>query len=93
MTFITLISLILITVAVTVYLIVGRQNAVDSLLSISTFFVSLSLISYYIEIKYGVSFEGSLITVFGIMTFIICIVLIFVRQKAYRVRGNSNIEG
>ena len=93
MTYIALITILLVSLSVALYLLIGRQGTVDSLIAFMNFFVSTVLISYYIELKHSVSFEGSIIAIFGVISLCGSVVFILVRQKSYRTRGNSNIEG
>lgn len=93
MTYIFLISMIMITFSMSIYLMFGRQNAVDILLGIINLFLSTFLISFYIELKYGVSFGGTLLSVLGFLYFFISITFILIRYESYKKYGNSNLEG
>jgi len=93
MTYIAIIVLIMITMVVGIQLMFGRQNAVDFCLSLVSFFSSMFLITYILEITNKVDFNGSLVIVFGIIFFITLVTSITIRMSSYQARGNSNIEG
>ena len=93
MTYVLLISFILITAMVSVYMMFARQNAIDYFVALTHMFSLFVLISYYIELIHKVSFEGSLITVFGIVFSVTIMSAVIIRFKHYQKTGNSNIEG
>ncbi len=93
MTYILLISLILITSIVSIYMMFARQNAIDYFLSLTHIFTLFVLVTYYIELVHKVSFEGSLITIFGVIFSVAILSAVIIRFKHYQDKGNSNIEG
>ncbi|PIK14365.1 MAG: hypothetical protein CES88_08440 [Halobacteriovorax sp. JY17] len=93
MTYILLISLILITSIVSIYMMFARQNAIDYFLGLTHIFTLFILVTYYIELVHKVSFEGSLITIFGVIFSVAIPSAVIIRFKYYQDKGNSNIEG
>ncbi len=93
MTYILLISLILISSVVSIYMMYARQNAVDVFVSLSHLFTLFVLVSHYIELIEKISFEGSLTIIFGIVFVIATLCTSIIRFKQYQSSGNSNIEG
>ncbi len=93
MTYIALITFIFITFTIGFYLLFARQNAIDSLLGFINLFSTSFLISYLLELRFSISFSGSLIVVLGFLFFIVILVYSLVRFEAYKTNGNSNIEG
>lgn len=93
MTYIVIIVLIMITMVVGIQLMFGRQNAIDFFLSLVSFFSSIFLITYILEISNKIDFNGSLIIIFGVIFFIILVTSVIIRMSSYQTRGNSNIEG
>ncbi|GEM_PF-4665184 len=93
MTYILLISLIFITSAVSIYMMFARQNAVDSFVGLSHMFTLFVLVSHYIELIEKISFEGSLIIIFGVVFVVTALSISIIRFKQYQSSGNSNIEG
>jgi hypothetical protein len=75
------------------YLIFGRQNAVDILIGFFNLFLSTFLITLYLELRYKVSFGGSLLIIFGFLYFIVTVSFILIRYESYKKLGNSNLEG
>lgn len=93
MTYILLISLILITSVVSMYMMYARQSAVDSFIALTHLFTLFVLVTHYIELIEKISFEGSLIIIFGIIFVVTTLSMSIIRFKQYQSTGNSNIEG
>lgn len=93
MTYILLISLILITTVVSIFMMFARQNTIDYFVSITHLFTLFVLVGFYIELIKNVSFDGTLITIFGIVFIVVLFSSAIVRFKQYQSSGNSNIEG
>lgn len=93
MTYIILISLIFISFTVGFYLLFARQNAIDSLIGFASLFSTAFLVTYLLELRFSVSFSGSVIIILGFLFFVITLVYSLIRFEAYRANGNSNLEG
>ena len=93
MNYIFLISLIMICFSMSLYLMFGRQNTIDILLGIFNLYLTTFLITYYLELRYQVSFGGTVLVVFGSLFFVISLSFILVRFESYKKYGNSNVEG
>ena len=74
-------------------MLLGRQNAVDILIGYSNLFISMFLVTYFLELKFAVGFEGSILMLLGIIFFTLASSFIITRFFSYKVKGNSNLEG
>ncbi|ATH06413.1 hypothetical protein BIY24_00170 [Halobacteriovorax marinus] len=93
MTYILLISLIFITGVVAIFMMFARQSAIDYFVSLTHFFTLFVLVSHYLELTQRVSFNGSLVIVFGLIFVVSIFTSVVIRFKHYKKTGNSNIEG